>query len=94
MAAATMQAPQSGKHLRCPSEPAKRAMQSAQLFIKTWLSPGLGAQKVHASFFGVGAPEALLVGVVALIVFGPKGLAEVRPWQGAARPCLCEPARG
>lgn len=28
--------------------------------------------------FGVGAPEALLVGVVALVVFGPKGLAEVR----------------
>ena len=27
--------------------------------------------------FGVGAPEALLVGVVALVVFGPKGLAEV-----------------
>ncbi len=36
-------------------------------------------QRVQASFFGVGAPEALLVGVVALIVFGPKGLAEVRP---------------
>ena len=31
-----------------------------------------------ASVFGVGAPEALLVGVVALVVFGPKGLAEVR----------------
>lgn len=30
-----------------------------------------------ASVFGVGAPEALLVGVVALVVFGPKGLAEV-----------------
>lgn len=28
------------------------------------------------SFFGVGAPEALLVGVVALVVFGPKGLAD------------------
>ncbi len=34
-------------------------------------------QGAQASFFGVGAPEALLVGVVALIVFGPKGLAEV-----------------
>ena len=34
-------------------------------------------QKPQASFLGVGAPEALLVGVVALIVFGPKGLAEV-----------------
>lgn len=29
------------------------------------------------SFLGVGAPEALLVGVVALVVFGPKGLADV-----------------
>ena len=29
------------------------------------------------SLFGVGAPEALLVGVVALVVFGPKGLADV-----------------
>jgi len=28
------------------------------------------------SFLGVGAPEALLVGVVALVVFGPKGLAD------------------
>ncbi|KAK9817014.1 hypothetical protein WJX72_008329 [[Myrmecia] bisecta] len=33
-------------------------------------------QAPQASFLGVGAPEALLVGVVALIVFGPKGLAE------------------
>ncbi|XP_039065278.1 sec-independent protein translocase protein TATB, chloroplastic-like isoform X2 [Hibiscus syriacus] len=32
---------------------------------------------VHASLFGVGAPEALVIGVVALLVFGPKGLAEV-----------------
>ncbi|GMJ06512.1 HIGH CHLOROPHYLL FLUORESCENCE 106 [Hibiscus trionum] len=32
---------------------------------------------VHASLFGVGAPEALVIGVVALVVFGPKGLAEV-----------------
>ena len=28
-------------------------------------------------YFGVGAPEALVVGVVALVVFGPRGLAEV-----------------
>lgn len=34
------------------------------------------AQPVRASFFGVGAPEAILVGVVALVVFGPKGLAQ------------------
>lgn len=32
---------------------------------------------VYASLFGVGAPEALVIGVVALLVFGPKGLAEV-----------------
>lgn len=32
---------------------------------------------IYASLFGVGAPEALVIGVVALLVFGPKGLAEV-----------------
>ncbi|XP_042426210.1 sec-independent protein translocase protein TATB, chloroplastic-like [Zingiber officinale] len=32
---------------------------------------------VRASLFGVGAPEALVIGVVALLVFGPKGLAEL-----------------
>lgn len=32
-----------------------------------------GASIVRASFFGVGAPEAVVVGVVALLVFGPKG---------------------
>ncbi|XP_022764571.1 sec-independent protein translocase protein TATB, chloroplastic-like [Durio zibethinus] len=32
---------------------------------------------VQASLFGVGAPEVLVIGVVALLVFGPKGLAEV-----------------
>ncbi|XP_057480954.1 sec-independent protein translocase protein TATB, chloroplastic-like isoform X1 [Actinidia eriantha] len=34
-------------------------------------------RKIYASLFGVGAPEALVIGVVALLVFGPKGLAEV-----------------
>ena len=34
-------------------------------------------QVIRAAIFGVGAPEALLVGVVALVVFGPKGLAQV-----------------
>lgn len=34
-------------------------------------------QGVQASLLGVGAPEALVIGVVALLVFGPKGLAEV-----------------
>lgn len=33
--------------------------------------------RICASLFGVGAPEALVIGVVALLVFGPKGLAEV-----------------
>ena len=36
-----------------------------------------------AAFFGVGAPEAILVGVVALLVFGPKGLAEAVKAVGA-----------
>ncbi|KAF6157712.1 hypothetical protein GIB67_037285 [Kingdonia uniflora] len=36
-----------------------------------------GKGVVFASLFGVGAPEALVIGVVALLVFGPKGLAEV-----------------
>jgi mttA/Hcf106 family len=34
--------------------------------------------QVPQAFFGVGAPEALLVGVVSLVVFGPKGLVDVR----------------
>ena len=44
-----------------------------QILIKSY---GL-VQVALAAVFGVGAPEALVVGVVALIVFGPKGLAEV-----------------
>ncbi|PWA57145.1 protein PRD1 [Artemisia annua] len=36
-----------------------------------------GRKGVFASLFGVGAPEALVIGVVALLFFGPKGLAEV-----------------
>nr|AND01128.1 putative sec-independent protein translocase protein TATB [Linum usitatissimum] len=36
-----------------------------------------GKFDARASLFGVGAPEALVIGVVALLVFGPKGLAEV-----------------
>lgn len=44
---------------------------------------------VYASLFGVGAPEALVIGVVALLVFGPKGLAEVSLIEGYATlpPC-------
>lgn len=34
--------------------------------------------QVVSSFFGVGAPEAALVGVVAVVVFGPQGLIDVR----------------
>mmetsp|Transcript_3552 Transcript_3552/g.9503 ORF Transcript_3552/g.9503 Transcript_3552/m.9503 type:complete len:497 (+) Transcript_3552:26-1516(+) len=33
--------------------------------------------QTNASLFGVGAPEALVIGVVALLVFGPKGLADI-----------------
>lgn len=36
------------------------------------------------SFLGVGAPEAILVAVVALVVFGPKGLAEAAKSVGQA----------
>jgi hypothetical protein len=42
-------------------------------------------QLVQASFLGVGAPEAFVIAIVALLVFGPKGLAEAR---GLKR-CAC-----
>jgi TatA/E family protein of Tat protein translocase len=42
------------------------------------------ATVTKASFFGVGAPEALVIGVVALLVFGPKGLAEAARSVGQA----------
>jgi hypothetical protein len=46
-----------------------------------FLKPGIRRPNrrsvICASLFGVGAPEALVIGVVALLVFGPKGLAEV-----------------
>ena len=38
---------------------------------------GRRSVRVAASIFGVGAPEALVIGVVALLVFGPKGLADI-----------------
>nr|XP_043635389.1 sec-independent protein translocase protein TATB, chloroplastic-like isoform X2 [Erigeron canadensis] len=41
-----------------------------------------GGKGVFASLFGVGAPEALVIGVVALLVFGPKGLAEIAKGAG------------
>ena len=37
----------------------------------------VGLEQVRASFLGVGAPEAFVIAVVSLLVFGPKGLAEV-----------------
>jgi hypothetical protein len=43
-------------------------------------------QPPQMSFLGVGAPEALLVGVVALIVFGPKGLAEAAKSKSSVTP--------
>ncbi|KAL4423263.1 hypothetical protein ABPG77_004532 [Micractinium sp. CCAP 211/92] len=55
---------QLSKTLGVPQLPARRGRSTT------------AAQPVRAAFFGVGAPEALLVGVVALVVFGPKGLAE------------------
>lgn len=39
---------------------------------------------VPKAFLGVGAPEAILVGVVALVLFGPKGLAEAAKGLGQA----------
>lgn len=39
--------------------------------------------QTHASLFGVGAPEALVIGVVALLVFGPKGLADIAKQLGS-----------
>lgn len=45
---------------------------------------------VYASLFGVGAPEALVIGVVALLVFGPKGLAEVSLITLVSLSCLQE----
>jgi TatA/E family protein of Tat protein translocase len=36
------------------------------------------------AFLGVGAPEAVLVGVVALVLFGPKGLAQAAKSLGQA----------
>lgn len=47
------------------------------------LMPGK-RQVVSMSFMGVGAPEAVLVAVVALVVFGPKGLADAAKSAGKA----------
>lgn len=42
-----------------------------------------GDATLTRAFFGVGAPEALVIGVVALLVFGPKGLADIAKQVGA-----------
>ncbi|KAI8471927.1 MAG: mttA/Hcf106 family-domain-containing protein [Monoraphidium minutum] len=47
-------------------------------------STGARRETVARSFLGVGAPEALLVAVVALVVFGPKGLADAAKSVGTA----------
>lgn len=49
-----------------------------------YMKPSRGSLQVHRAIFGVGAPEAILVGVVALVVFGPKGLAEAAKSLGKA----------
>ena len=46
-------------------------------FVPRHESGGRQREVACRSILGVGAPEAVMVGVVALIVFGPKGLAEV-----------------
>ncbi len=46
------------------------------------------------SFLGVGAPEAILVAIVALVVFGPKGLADVSNDLGRGSGCMRRLANG
>lgn len=41
-------------------------------------------KNIPRAFLGVGAPEAVLVGVVALVLFGPKGLAQAAKSLGQA----------
>jgi len=49
------------------------------------LLPPCAVQTIMRSFLGVGAPEAILVAVVALVVFGPKGLADVSTQHSTAQ---------
>ncbi|XP_055826250.1 sec-independent protein translocase protein TATB, chloroplastic [Solanum dulcamara] len=53
------------------------SISKSQYSVQIGRSRKLKGKGVYASLFGVGAPEALVIGVVALLVFGPKGLAEV-----------------
>ncbi|MCO5587583.1 hypothetical protein L7F22_041532 [Adiantum nelumboides] len=59
-------------HLGCPS--LRLLISSTDCLLA---SKRISRRLVHASLLGVGAPEALVIVVVALLVFGPKGLAEV-----------------
>ncbi|EXB93838.1 hypothetical protein L484_004324 [Morus notabilis] len=66
------------------SQNRKTSTLSRTLFTMEWFEASGCVKKkkckdrvAYASLFGVGAPEALVIGVVALLVFGPKGLAEV-----------------
>ena len=66
---------------RCSAEILWLSLACYSVFSPPRLSESLQAilvQIIKAAIFGVGAPEALLVGVVALVVFGPKGLAQVQ----------------
>ncbi|XP_028773160.1 sec-independent protein translocase protein TATB, chloroplastic isoform X2 [Neltuma alba] len=65
------------KHLGISTKP-KSLRTGKNSHAELWF-PGRRAKGkvIYASLFGVGAPEALVIGVVALLVFGPKGLAEV-----------------
>ncbi|MCD9642409.1 hypothetical protein HAX54_029216 [Datura stramonium] len=53
------------------------SISKSQYSVQIGRSRKLKGKGAYASLFGVGAPEALVIGVVALLVFGPKGLAEV-----------------
>ncbi|KAI5060064.1 hypothetical protein GOP47_0024484 [Adiantum capillus-veneris] len=59
-------------HLGSPS--LRSLLSSTDCLLASKLIP---RRVVHASLLGVGAPEALVIAVVALLVFGPRGLAEV-----------------
>ena len=59
-----------------PTHPTAHRTPSHLAPARTPTHPPTRPSLAPASILGVGAPEALLVGVVALLVFGPKGLAE------------------
>ncbi len=63
-----------------------------RLLVATFLH--CAAQPPAQSFLGVGAPEALLVAVVALVVFGPKGLADVSHYNQRSGGGQCSASAG